>query len=58
MQLILKLLSYIGLLLTVLPAFGVFYGFLSVGQHKTLMLVGMLLWFATASALMLKSQPR
>ncbi|GAA4458359.1 hypothetical protein GCM10023189_30480 [Nibrella saemangeumensis] len=48
MKTILKPLSYIGLALTVVPAFLVFYGVLSLADHKLLMLAGMLLWFVTA----------
>lgn len=48
MNLILKLLSSTGLVLTVIPAVLVFRGALSFDMHTTLMLVGMLLWFGTA----------
>ena len=48
MQIILKLISYIGLLLTVVPSILVFLGIIELDFHKTLMFVGMLLWFLTA----------
>ncbi|GAA4413295.1 hypothetical protein GCM10023187_41420 [Nibrella viscosa] len=56
MKTILKPLSYIGLLLTVMPAFLVFYGVLSLDNHKLLMLIGMLLWFVTAPFWILKKK--
>ena len=40
--------SAVGLGLTVVPAFLVFAGTINWGTHATLMLVGALLWFATA----------
>lgn len=48
MQFILKIISYIGLLLTVVPAFLVFSGTIELSFHKTLMLIGTLLWFFSA----------
>lgn len=48
MQFILKILSYIGLILTVVPSFLVFAGVIELSFHKTLMLIGTLLWFLTA----------
>lgn len=48
MQAILKILSYIGLILTVVPSFLVFSGAIELSFHKTLMLIGTLLWFSTA----------
>ncbi len=48
MNLILKLISFTGLVLTIFPAVLVFTGTLSFDMHTTLMLVGMLLWFGTA----------
>ncbi|MFD3002996.1 hypothetical protein ACFS7Z_21710 [Pontibacter toksunensis] len=47
-QSILKLISYIGLFLTVVPSLLVFAGVIELSFHKTLMLVGTLLWFLTA----------
>ncbi|MCC9135601.1 hypothetical protein ACFSKU_13170 [Pontibacter silvestris] len=48
MQTILKLLSLIGLVLTVVPSFLVFAGIIELSFHKTLMFIGTLLWFSTA----------
>ena len=48
MKQVLQLLSYVGLALTVLPSFGVLAGSLSVPTHKTLMLIGTILWLASA----------
>ncbi len=44
----LKVLSYLGLGLTVVPAFFVFYGQISWSTHAQLMMAGTLLWFLTA----------
>ena len=44
----LRILSYIGLLLTVVPSVLVFAGSISLDLHKQLMAAGMLLWFLTA----------
>lgn len=48
MMALLKLLSVIGLGLTVVPAFLVFYGVIVWETHARLMLLGAVLWFATA----------
>lgn len=48
MNTILKGISYIGLLLTVVPSFLVFGGTIELETHKTLMWIGMVLWFVTA----------
>lgn len=48
MQAILKLISFLGLLLTVVPSLLVFSGTIELSFHKTLMLIGTLLWFGTA----------
>ena len=48
METILKLLSALGLALTVVPAFLVFGGVVSWETHATLMVVGMVVWFLTA----------
>ena len=48
MKNVLKMLSVLGLCLTVLPAFGVWYEMLSWRLHVQLMFAGMLLWFCTA----------
>ena len=48
MSVLLKILSALGLGLTVVPAFLVFGGSLAWETHAALMLGGTLLWFATA----------
>lgn len=47
-DLLLKLASFAGLLLTVMPAFLVFAGVLAWEQHVWLMMGGTVLWFTTA----------
>jgi len=42
------LISILGLALSVVPAFLVFYGVITWDAHANLMIVGMVLWFATA----------
>ena len=53
---LLKILSYIGLLLTIAPAILVFSGILQLQQHYTLMLIGTIVWFFTAPFWMLKKK--
>jgi high-affinity Fe2+/Pb2+ permease len=48
MKLLLKLISFIGLALTIIPAFLVFAGTIDLVTHKNLMLAGTLLWFIPA----------
>ena len=48
MKILLCILGLIGLLATVLPSVLVFSGAVEPGTHKTIMLIGMILWFATA----------
>jgi hypothetical protein len=48
MKPLLMLLSFLGLALTVIPAFLVFGGVISWSAHANLMFAGMVLWFATA----------
>lgn len=45
-----------GLALTVLPAFFVFLGRLSLERHQWYMLIGMVLWFAVAPSIVGKSR--
>ena len=45
---LLKLASFLGLALTVIPAFLVFAGAIPWETHALLMLAGTILWFATA----------
>lgn len=44
----LKTLSYIGLILTIVPAFLVFMQVLNVDAYKKLTLAGTLIWFVTS----------
>lgn len=48
MNLLLKILSFAGLGLTIMPSVLVFLQHLSMEDHKFLMLPGMVLWFVTA----------
>jgi hypothetical protein len=48
MKTILKILSFAGLLLTLVPSLMVFAGTIEITHHKTLMLLGTFLWFTTA----------
>ena len=43
-----KIVSIIGLILTILPSLLVFSQKLDFSMHKHFMLIGMLLWFTTA----------
>lgn len=56
MKSLFKLLSYIGLALTIVPAVLVFKGVVSRELQFTMMLVGMFLWFFTAP-LWMESKP-
>lgn len=47
-RIILGLLALIGLILTLIPSLFVFAGTLSAQTNKTLMAIGMLLWFIVA----------
>lgn len=48
MTTVLKIVSFLGLGLTVIPSFLVFAGTIAWETHATLMLVGTLLWFGTS----------
>jgi len=45
---ILKIVSYIGLALTLIPAFFVFTGSISLDANKNLMILGTVIWFVSA----------
>ncbi|MDP4852787.1 MAG: hypothetical protein NWR22_06360, partial [Saprospiraceae bacterium] len=45
MKILLKLVSIVGLILTLLPSIGVFYEVISQEENKYFMLIGTLLWF-------------
>ncbi len=51
----LKLISLIGLGLTLFPSFFVFYGVIELDPNKNLMILGTILWFITAPFWMNKS---
>ncbi len=48
MQVFVKLISLAGLGLTLVPAFLVFAGRIDLAAHKNLMILGAVLWFASA----------
>lgn len=48
MKAFLILISILGLALTVVPAFLVFFGIITWDAHAKLMLAGMILWFGSA----------
>lgn len=48
MKTLLKILSYLGLILTAIPSFFYFMGEISLEMSKHLMTAGMILWFVTA----------
>lgn len=56
MRNLLKLLSFVGLLLTLFPSIFYFSGYISTDMHKLLMLIGTALWFLTAPFWMNKSE--
>ena len=47
-KLILQIISFIGLALSIIPAFLLFGGMLAKDTYLQLMVVGMVLWFGTA----------
>jgi hypothetical protein len=48
MMTFLKIVSFTGLVLTIVPSMLVFGGMIDVALHKQLMAVGMVLWFSCA----------
>lgn len=48
MRKVLIVLSFIGLVLTIVPSVLVFKQFIAIETHFQLMVAGMVLWFATA----------
>jgi hypothetical protein len=55
MKALLKIISFIGLIMTVGPSFMVFSGLMDPDMNKWIMLLGTILWFATAPFWMNKS---
>lgn len=58
MKNIVKLISYTGLLLTLLPAFFVFYGVISFDTYKWLMAAGTIVWFGSTPFWMNKNKEK
>jgi len=56
MKLLVKFISYIGLGLTLLPAFFVFSGNLSLDSGKILAFIGTIIWFVSAPSWMNKAK--
>ena len=56
MKILLKIISLIGLLLTIVPSFLVFTGKITLDNNKWLMIIGTLLWFASAPFWMNKKE--
>jgi hypothetical protein len=56
MKILLGSLAMIGLLATVLPSILVCFNAIELGTHKTIMAIGMVLWFATAPFFMKKKK--
>lgn len=54
MRYLLISLSFLGLLFTVVPAFLVYHDLIAFATHKTLALIGTLLWLGTAPGWMNK----
>lgn len=48
MKIILKMISAMGLILTLVPSFLVFSGSINIESHKLLMFIGAVFWFSTA----------
>ncbi|MEN8192941.1 MAG: hypothetical protein ABFS12_08995 [Bacteroidota bacterium] len=48
MRPLLKIISLIGLLVTIIPSFLVFTGVITLDNNKLLMVLGTILWFSTA----------
>ncbi len=46
---LLKVISYLGLVLTLLPSFLVFAGIIDIDTNKNLMLIGTAIWFISAA---------
>ena len=56
MKTLIKILSYLGLVMTIVPAFLVFFGIIGMEENKRIMAVGMLVWFVTAPFWMNKKE--
>jgi len=58
MNITLKIISYTGLLLTILPAFLHFYGIIEFEQHKWITFLGTVLYLTTAPFWMNKEKKK
>jgi hypothetical protein len=47
-RIILNVISFVGLVLTIVPAFLVFFQRMELQQNKNLMFIGTIMWFVTA----------
>jgi len=56
MKLLIKFISYIGLVLTLIPSLLVFTGNISLDSCKMLMLIGTIVWFVSAPSWMNKAE--
>ena len=56
MKLLIKFISYIGLVLTLTPSLLVFTGNISLDSCKMLMLIGTIVWFVSAPSWMNKAE--
>ncbi|SFT50527.1 hypothetical protein SAMN04489724_1044 [Algoriphagus locisalis] len=56
MKNILKIISFVALVVTLAPSFLVFKGIITPELSKTLMLIGTIVWFVSASFWMNKSE--
>jgi hypothetical protein len=56
MKILVKFISFIGLGLTLIPAFLVFTGDLSLDSDKIIMFIGTFIWFVSAPSWMNKAE--
>ena len=56
MKILLSSIAIIGLLATILPSILVFFSAVEPGTHKTIMAIGMVVWFVTAPFSMKKKK--
>jgi len=54
---VLKIISCLGLVLTIIPSLFVFKGVIDIKVHYQLMIVGMIMWFGTAPFWMKSKSP-
>ena len=56
MKLLIKFISYVGLGLTLIPAYLVFTGDISLDSNKIIMFIGTVIWFVSAPSWMNKAE--